>query len=248
MVKIVLNPLFEHLRKYVGEIPARFESRGTVMESGRNLIKEDHVAGVHLVIKAYRRIYLPNKIRYSYFYPSKAQRAYDYANVLLANGFHTPAPIAYIEVRKNTLIQSSYFVCEYTHLTTLTDVVKQRVVPPPDLMVELARFTYSLHVKKIVHIDYSVGNILYQVSDGRIAFALIDNNRMRFGPVSFRAGIRNLVRLGLPATELTKLAEEYTRLRNVNVFVGLAYFFRDKKRDVTRRENKSKLKKFFGRT
>src|SRR6478735_11735029 len=99
MVKIVLNPHFEHLRKYVEEIPTQMELRGSVMESGRNLIKQDHVAGVHLVIKSYRRIYLPNKVRYSFFYPSKAQRAYDYAQRLIENGFNTPVPIAYIEVR-----------------------------------------------------------------------------------------------------------------------------------------------------
>jgi len=247
MVKIVLNSRFEHLRKYVEEIPSKMELRGDVLESGRNLIKQDRVSGVHLVIKQYRRIYLPNKLRYSYFYPSKAQRAYDYGQVLLENGFNTPSPIAYIEVRKNTIIQSSYFICEYTGLTTLTAVVQAKVLPPPGLMVELARFTYSLHIKQLYHIDYSVGNILFEVRDARIYFALIDNNRMKFGPVSFAEGIKNLVRLGFPVSELTILAEEYTRLRNVNVFVGLERFFRYKRADVMRRENKHKLKKFFGR-
>ena len=104
-----------------------------------------------------------------------------------------------------------------------------------------------MHLKQLYHIDYSVGNILYEVKDGRIDFALIDNNRMKFGPVSFQQGIRNLVRLGLPVSEITLLAEEYTRLRNVNVFVGLERFFRYKRADVMRRENKHKLKKFFGR-
>ena len=46
---------------------------------------------------------------------------------------------------------------------------------------------------------------------------------------------------------LTLLAEEYTRLRGVNVFVGLERFFHYKRADVMRRENKHKLKKFFGR-
>jgi hypothetical protein len=247
MVKIVLNPHFEHLRQYVQEIPTQIETRGSVMESGRNLIKQDHVGGVHLVIKSYRRIYFPNKVRYSFFYPSKAQRAYDYAQILIKNGFNTPAPIAYIEVTRNSLIQASYFICEYTDLITLTSVVQGKVIPPPNLMVELARFTYSMHLKELYHIDYSVGNILYQESAGRIVFALIDNNRMKFGPVSFKDGIRNLVRLGLPVSQLTLLAEEYSKLRNVNVYVGLACFFRYKRADVMRRENKHKLKKFFGR-
>ncbi|MEJ1237621.1 lipopolysaccharide kinase InaA family protein [Chryseolinea sp. T2] len=247
MVNIVLNPRFEHLRRYVEMVPEQMESRGEILEAGRNLIKQDKVDGVHLVIKQYRRIYFPNKVRYSFFYPSKAQRAYDYGIKLLQNGFNTPTPIAYIEVRRNSLIQASYFICEYTSLTTLTKVVEGKVIPPENLMVELARFTYSMHQKHLYHIDYSVGNILYQQQAGRIEFALIDNNRMKFGPVSFNEGIRNLVRLGLPVTQLTLLAEEYTRLRGVNVFVGLERFFRYKRADVMRRENKHKLKKFFGR-
>lgn len=246
MVKIVLNPRFERLRRYIEEIPGQIESRGRVLMSGRNLITHDEVEGVHLVIKAYRRIYFPNKVRYSYFYPSKAQRAYDYAQTLLANGFFTPEPIAYIEVRKNTLIQSSYFICAYTDLIPFTEVAEQRVVPPVNLMIELARFTYSLHRRNIYHIDYSIGNILYREIDGRIEFGLLDNNRMSFGPVSFRKGIKNLVKLGLPVSQLTELAKEYTELRNMNIYVGLSYFFRFKKADVMRRENKQKLKKFFG--
>ncbi|MGC3948554.1 MAG: hypothetical protein QM762_29315 [Chryseolinea sp.] len=66
-------------------------------------------------------------------------------------------------------------------------------------------------------------------------------------PFLLKEGIRNLVRLGLPVTQLTLLAEEYTRLRGVNVYVGLERFFRYKRADVMRRENKHKLKKFFGR-
>jgi hypothetical protein len=114
-------------------------------------------------------------------------------------------------------------------------------------MEELARFTYALHQKHIYHIDYSVGNILYSESNGRIDFALIDNNRMDFGPVPFKKGIKNLVRLGLPVSQITQLAETYTKLRGVNVYVGLECFFRYKRADVMRRENKHKLKKFFGR-
>ena len=152
-----------------------------------------------------------------------------------------------MEVRKNTLIQSSYFICEYTHLTPLSAIVQGKVIPPENLISELARFTYNMHQKELVHIDYSIGNILYEVNGGRIDFALIDNNRMNFGPVSFKAGIKNLVRLGLSVMQVTQLAEEYTRLRKVNVYVGLAYFFRFKSAEILRREKKGRVKKFFGR-
>ena len=248
MVKIVLNPNYEHLREYIASIPEQFENRGSVLATGRNLIKEDIVQGQRLVIKSYRRIYLPNIIRYSFFYPSKAQRAYDYARVLLDNGFNTPEPFAYIEVKKMGLIRQSYFVCAFTTDTSLLQMKEQGLVPPANLMPELARFTYELHTKRIYHVDYNVGNILYAEENGRIKFSLIDNNRMRFGAVSFKSGIRNLVLLGLSVDQITTLAEEYTRLRNVNVYVGLALFFKYKRDEVLRRARKHKIKAFFGRS
>ena len=38
-MKIIVNPAYEHLRKFVESIPDIFESEGRVIYSGRNLIK-----------------------------------------------------------------------------------------------------------------------------------------------------------------------------------------------------------------
>jgi hypothetical protein len=63
-----------------------------------------------------------------------------------------------------------------------------------ELIEALAQFTYRLHQNNIYYIDYTLGNILYKKKDGKYHFALVDNDRMDFGPISVEKGIKNLVR------------------------------------------------------
>ena len=38
-MKIVVNPTYEHLRKFIESVPDTFEREGRIIYSGRNLIK-----------------------------------------------------------------------------------------------------------------------------------------------------------------------------------------------------------------
>ncbi|HEY8512540.1 MAG TPA: lipopolysaccharide kinase InaA family protein [Cyclobacteriaceae bacterium] len=225
MTKVVVHPNYRHLEDYVREIPERFHSLGKIIHKDRNTLKRDEIADTAVVIKSYGRIYLPNRIRYTYFYPSKAQRAYDYASVLLENGFRTPQPIAYIECFERGLLTNSYFVSEFTDFQPLKTI---RNLPSYDqtmLLEDLATFTYRLHQSHIYHGDYSIGNILYKKIDDRFEFSLVDNNRMKFGPINFQRGIRTMGRLGLPAEQLVAIGKMYGRLWNVDEIVVMERLF-----------------------
>lgn len=239
--KIVINPAFHFLRDYVETIPENFEGLGQLMEARRNVLRKDLVQGTPIVIKSFRRIYLANKIRYSYFYPSKAERAFNHAMILLENGFNSPAPIAYIEISRHGLISESYFVAEFSQFEPLQSI-KDWQRADVDLFKALAQYTYRLHQKNIYPIDYTLGNILYKKIDRTYHFSLIDTNRMKFGPVSVDAGIRNFVRLGLPVESLTWLAKEYARLRKIDEVRSLERLFRYKKSEVEGRKMKEYLK------
>jgi len=221
MKKIIINPDYEYLRNYLESVPKNFNSMGKILEARRNVIREDTIQGVTLVIKSFKRIYLTNRIRYSFFGPSKAQRAFDNATILLKNGFNTPMPIAYIEDKPMGLMKEIYFVSEYTDYESLETIFKpfeKGVIVPlattKELVKQIARYTFDLHKKNIFHFDYTLGNILYKKKGDEYEFALIDNNRMKFGPVPYEKGIRNLVRLLLPAEQLELVAKEYAKLWN----------------------------------
>ncbi|HEX7014300.1 MAG TPA: lipopolysaccharide kinase InaA family protein [Cyclobacteriaceae bacterium] len=225
MTKVVVHPDYRHLEDYVRDIPLRFHSLGKIIHKDRNVLRRDEMADTALVIKSYGRIYLPNRIRYTYFYPSKAQRAFDYAGVLLENGFRTPRPIAYIECFSRGILTDSFFISEYTDFQPLKTIRKLTSDEQTTLLEDLATFTYRLHQSQIYHGDYSIGNILYKKIGGRFEFSLVDNNRMKFGPVNFHRGIRTMGRLGLPAEHLVAIGKMYGRLWNVDEIVVMERLF-----------------------
>src|SRR5690606_352969 len=126
-------------------IPNHFDNLGKIIHKDRNTLRHDEVGNDGVVIKSYGRIYLPNKIRYSYFYPSKAQRAFDYGKHLLDRGFLTPRPIAYIECTTNLLMTRSFFVSEFTDFEPLKMIHGLPAAEQQELLEEFSAFTYRLH-------------------------------------------------------------------------------------------------------
>ncbi len=243
MTKTVIDPDYNFLKEYIEGIPHRFDALEKVLHAQRNLIKEDTVQGTRLIIKSFRRIYLTNRIRYTYLYASKAQRAYDNGKLLLAKGFLTPHPIAYIETSRHGLIDQMFFVSEHTDFKPLNTISETLDSATLLLLKSIARHTYRLHQSNIYHVDYSTGNILYRERHGQYEFSLIDNNRMKLGAVSFKKGIRNFSRLGLPAEHLAVIGKEYARLWNVDEVTALERLFHHKKAHYRKGDVKKWLKK-----
>lgn len=242
MKKVVIDPSYNFLREYIEDIPRKFDSIGTVLHSKRNIIREDCVKGTRLVIKSFRHIYLTNRIRYTYFYPSKAQRAFENAGILLRKGFNTPRPIAYVEVKRNGLIDQMFFICEHTDFQSLDLITEISFEMSLKLVRQIARHTFRLHQNNIYHGDYSVGNILFKASNNKYELALIDNNRMHFGDITFEKGIRNFERLGLPVEHLTLIAKEYARQWNVDEVIGMERLFLYKRNQWRKTQIKESLK------
>ena len=212
-VSVVIHPEYRFLQDYIESIPTRFELLTKILYKDRNVIKLDETNGLKLVIKSYGRIYLTNRIRYSYFHASKAERAFTYGTKLLEKGFKTPQPVAYIEEFDNGLLRNSYFVSLYTDFQPLS-----KMMPTDEMEITkaLAAYTFDLHKSGIYHMDYSRGNILCKKGEDGYQFSLIDNNRMRFGQFSFKDRLKNFRRLGLSKRQLVTVAREYARLENRN--------------------------------
>lgn len=246
MKKIIkIDPDYDFLRHYIEQIPLNFDSLGTVIQSHRNVIREDAAMGTRLVIKSYRRIYLPNRIRYTYLYPSKAQRAFDYANILIGKGFLSPRPIAYIEIITSGLISESYFISEYTDFIPFRDISQLAGAERQALLNDFTQFTHALHQNNVYHGDYSMGNILFKKIDEKNEFSLIDNNRIHFGKISLEKGIRCLVRLELPLEDLAWIGKEYARLSGVEEIVGVERLFHYKRSRIQKDKRRKITKNFF---
>lgn len=237
----VVSARYRDLQHLIEQIPEQFSSMGTVMDNRRNEIRLIEAGGRKLVVKHYRRIYLPNVIRYS-LTSSKAQKAFENAEYLLSKGFETPDPIAYIDVRRLGLITRSYFVSAYSDYRMMHDIITRPVEEVKDLLKAFARFTYSLHEAGIQHMDYSVGNVLFAIRKNEYVFSLIDNNRMKIGPLSKARRIRNFRQLGLNPEMLTVIGLEYARLSGMDDLYVLQKLFFFKWNFQQRRSNKRKFK------
>jgi hypothetical protein len=235
-----INPKYNFLTQYIEQIPAHFESLTEILYQDRNVIKADEVYNVRLVIKSFHRNYLTNRIRYSFFHPSKAKRAYYNGLEIIKRGFLTPEPVAVLERFEYGLLNQSFFICLRTDFTKLEF---HFVTGGDQLMKDLAAFTFDLHRSEIYHLDYSNGNILCKKENDRYRFSLVDNNRMKFGKFSYHHRLDNFRLLGLSHDHLVIVAREYARLENKDQDEAIDYVVRSERKHSERRELRRRLKK-----
>lgn len=238
--KIVISPKYDFLTPYIEQVPDRFEFLTEILYEDRNVIKGDEVLNTKLVIKSFHRNYLTNRIRYSFFHPSKAKRAYNNGLQLIQRGFLTPDPVAYIERYEYGLLNQSFFICLRTDFTKLEF---HFATGGEQLMKQLAEFTFNLHKRGVYHMDFSNGNILCSKDNDQYQFSLVDNNRMKFGNFSYHHRLENFRLLGLSHDHLVIVAREYAKLENKDEDEAVEYVVRSERKHSDRRKLRKRLKK-----
>lgn len=188
-------------------------------EGERNTIKNVTSQNIDLNIKSFKVPHLVNRIAYSYFRKSKANRSYEYANTLLKLGVNTPKPLAYFEYSKFKFIDKSYYVSEqfYCDLTYRELVENPNYKNHEEILRAFTRFTFKLHEKGVIFLDHSPGNTLIKKNKetGDYSFYLVDLNRMKFHVMNFDERINNFARLTHKKEMVEIMANEYAKLINV---------------------------------
>jgi len=233
MKKILVNPKYEALRSYIEGIPERMLHEGTILYNKRNLIKELVTPdGLHINVKRYHKPFSINKIVYSTgMRKPKGQRAFEYPFILEKKGISTPEAIAYIEERRLELLQYSYFISVQAEgYQTLYGVGNAKEGTYEELAEALGTFTAEMHKKKVLHKDYSPGNILYKVENGIYQFTIVDINRMAFGAVDMHTGCQSFARLWGPKRFIILMVEAYARERGFDAEVCVKLALEERKR------------------
>lgn len=217
--QIVIHPQYQHLQNFISRLPDIFLSEGKYLHDGRNKIKIFETDGLKINVKRYRIPLIFNRFIYLYLRPTKARRAYEYALRLQEKGINTPSPIAYIIEKSEFLLGYSYFISIQVNYSRRFYEFGKAALTDENTMIlrEFGRYTAQLHQQGIYHQDYSPGNILFDVKDGKPEFCLVDINRMFFGSVSLQKGCANFARLwGSPAMFRT-IAAAYAETRGWDV-------------------------------
>ncbi len=213
----VIHPDFLHHSDEITAIIENFDSRGTLFIDGkRNKIKLFGLGDMTVNVKSFKIPNLINKLIYRFVRKSKAQRSYEFANILLGKGIGTPQPIAYFENRAAFSLQDSYYMSEQLE----ADLTFRQLIEIPDypdhenILRQFTRFTFELHEKGVEFLDHTPGNtLILKTGEGQYSFYLVDLNRMNFhGYMSFRQRIVNMAKLTPEKHLIEVMGDEYAKL------------------------------------
>lgn len=219
IMKIILNPKYEHLRNYLKDLEVHFEREGKEIFRDRNVLRTLEVEGLTLCVKKYALPSLRARIAQRIYKSSKGKKAYFRPLELRERGFDSPEPVAFVRYPKGLLKSDTYFACLYSpYRYNLLDALTLPYDERCEVIRRFAAFAARLHEQGFLHRDFSSGNVLFDQVDGRYRFSLIDTNSMRIGrPVSVEKGCTNLLGLSGDDEFFTLLAKAYAEARGVPV-------------------------------
>ena len=93
---IRLQERYEHLRAFVSGLPTDFDE-GVVIHADRNVVTYRSLEHGEFVVKYFRGMYLFNRLAYSLFRKSKAERSFLHSEILNSKGIETPPPVAWMD-------------------------------------------------------------------------------------------------------------------------------------------------------
>lgn len=215
-MNFVLSEAYSRHKNDILNILKNFKNEGTVVGHGqRNTVKFFDVDRLKFNFKSFVQHNVINRHVYKYYRKSKARRSYEYANLLLNKGFHTPRPIGYVEFYDFWGLTSSYYVSEQLENSfPLTDALHNPEYPDrARIFRSYTSLIFNLHENGIEFIDNASGNFLIKKENGNYNFYLVDLNRMNFHTkIDISKRLQNFERLTNNPEIIKIISEEYARL------------------------------------
>ena len=204
------NTIDSKYKNFLLNIKQYFNQNDQTIHKARNELKIIPFKNEQYVVKAFKIPNLFRRIIYTYFRDTKAKKSYENS---LKIGDLTPQPIGYIEFYENHLLAKSYFIAKKFDFdfTIKEPIVNQNFPDRKKIFQELAKFTYALHEKNILHNDYSPGNILIKKEGDKYTFKIVDINRMKFKKLSLNDRLKNFAKLWLLDEDMETIVKSYAK-------------------------------------
>lgn len=193
-----------------------FETLGNNFVVGkRNKIKIIPYHKDLLNVKSFKIPGIFNGVIYRFFRKSKAQRSFEYANLLTSKDIGTPKPIAYHENKSRFRLLESYYICEHLQPDwVFKELFDKDIENLETILIQFAQFSFNLHENGIEFLDHSPGNTLVKkISASEYKFYLVDLNRMNFhNNMSFQTRMKNMARTTPSEAWVKIISAEYAKL------------------------------------
>lgn len=181
-MKTIIAEEYRRYTDFILSIPSLFDTdTGETLKDKRNSVKRIVHDGVAFIAKRYKRANLIQRIVYTYFRRTKAERAYAFATEFQRRGVSSPKAVAYMEEKEHGLFTVGYFIYEESK----GKEAFLELVDKPDFNKPLADaitdYIVFMHSRGVLHGDLNSANFLYTTdSDGKYRFDMIDTNRSHF--------------------------------------------------------------------
>ncbi len=217
-MRMIIHPKYCTACAFISQIPAIFDTCGETLHAGRNTIKRFTYNSSEWIVKRYKKPNLIQRIAYTFFKKSKAERAYLYAQKLQDKGINTPEGIAYIETKESGFIKDSFFISLPCNAPAIYPTLGGTENFDTRLADSLAIFFVQMHAKGFLHGDPNLNNILYHKDEkGAFTFSVIDTNRSVFkASPTKQECLNNLKRITHQRKLLQYITTQYATLRGWN--------------------------------
>ncbi|MCQ2148344.1 MAG: hypothetical protein MJZ16_12655 [Bacteroidales bacterium] len=185
-MKITIHPDYASFSSFIGQIPQLFhQGKGKVLHNGRNKVMILEHEGKQFVVKKFKKANFIQRMAYTLWRPTKAHRAYLYAQELKKRGIDTPHEIAYMEDYAWGFFHTGWFICEECTWPQAFGPLFEAEAFDKELASAVARHIAYMHQNGIFFGDLNLRNFLYnKEEDGHYQFAMVDTNRSHFSDTS----------------------------------------------------------------
>ena len=215
-MKIVVDKKYRFLGDVIASLPCLMdEGQGETVYDSRNRVVHFSHNGLSLMVKRFKRVNAIQKVVYSFFRKTKAERAFLFAEEFAKRGIDTPQRVAYIEEKHAGFFDTGYFISIEAQGTETSLLLREVQDYPKDLAEAVAQQVVFMHSKGILHGDLNLSNFLCTQDDEGYHFTMIDINRSHFcdGMPSDEDCLKNMVRLTHRRDLYEDLIRRYAKLR-----------------------------------
>ena len=245
--RVVFRPEFDASKYNLLNILQWFPENKNSIHNDRNILKIVEFGENVTVIKSFKIPTLFSRLIYTFVRSSKAKRSFENSLVLKNKGFNVPEPLAFLEFFNKGLLKESFYISrKLVFDCTLHEVVRGQKFLWEDILPLVVEQAYCMHQSDIIHRDFSHGNVLVSNSGGRLYFSFVDLNRLYMGHVSFKMGLKSLVRLIDNDQTLEIIAKKYAECGQQDAGYTRMILGKYFSRHQRQKRFKSKLKAYLG--